>query len=106
LTSLKEGRHSRLEDNFSETISTKYRKKEKYISINQRKMRIAGATLILALLLSTTICKPLKGEENRDQEAEDDPATENFYFWVGIVFVIACFVAICTVPCCIMCCFC
>ena len=67
-------------------------------------MRITGATLILALLLSTIICKV--GGENRDQEAEDDPATENFYFWVGIVFVIACFVAICTVPCCIMCCFC
>ena len=41
-------------------------------------MRIAGA-LILALLLSTTICK---GEENRDQEAEEDPATENFYLWL------------------------
>ena len=38
-------------------------------------MKIAAA-LILALILSTTICK---GEENRDQEAEDDPATENFY---------------------------
>ena len=38
-------------------------------------MKIAAA-LILALLLSTTICK---GEENRDQEAEEDPATENFY---------------------------
>ena len=42
-------------------------------------MKIAGAVLILALLLSTTICK---GEENRDQEAEEDPATENFYLWL------------------------
>ena len=39
-------------------------------------MRIAVAALILVFLLSTTICK---GEENRDQEAEEDPATENFY---------------------------
>ena len=39
-------------------------------------MRIAEAALILVFLLSTTICK---GEENRDQEAEEDPATENFY---------------------------
>ena len=62
-------------------------------------MRIAGAALILALLLSAMICQ---GEENRDQE-KDDPATENFYFVVGIVFVIASFVAI---PCCIMRCFC
>ena len=42
-------------------------------------MRIAGAALILVFLLSTTICK---GEENRDQEAEEDPATENFYLWL------------------------
>ena len=39
-------------------------------------MRIAVAALILVFLLSTAICK---GEENRDQEAEEDPATENFY---------------------------
>ena len=38
--------------------------------------------MILALLLSTTICKPLNGEENRDQEAEEDPATENFYLFL------------------------
>ena len=63
-------------------------------------MRIVGATLILALLLSTTICK---GEENRDQEAEEDPATENSNFWVEIVVplvVIACFVAMLTICCC------
>ena len=62
-------------------------------------MRTAGATLILLLLLSTMICQ---GQENRDQESEDDPATENLYFWVGIIFVIACF----TIPCCIICCCC
>ena len=39
-------------------------------------MRIAVAALILVFLLSTAICK---GEENRDQKAEEDPATENFY---------------------------
>jgi hypothetical protein len=48
-------------------------------------MKIAKVALIL-VLLSTTICK---GEENRDQEVEEDPATENSYFWVGII-VIAC----------------
>ena len=44
-------------------------------------MRIAVAALILVFLLSTTICK---GEENRDQEAEeaDFPATKNFYLWL------------------------
>ena len=42
-------------------------------------MRIAEAALILVFLLSNTICK---GEENRDQEAEEDPATENFYLWL------------------------
>ena len=49
-------------------------------------MRTAGAALILLLLLSTMICQ---GQESRDQESEDDPATENFYFVIGIVFVIA-----------------
>ena len=46
-----------------------------------QKMRIAVAALILVFLLSTTICK---GEENRDQEAEeaDFPATKNFYLWL------------------------
>ena len=57
---------------------------------------------IVRFALVYVVCQ---GEENRDQE-KDDPATENFYFVVGIVFVIACFVAICTIPCCIMCCFC
>ena len=64
-----------------------------------QKMRIAVAALILVFLLSTTICK---GEENRDQETEDDLANENLYFWVGIIFVIACI----TIPCCIICCCC
>ena len=51
--------------------------------------------LILTLLLSTIICQG-QGEENKDQDrAEDDPATEKIYFGIGIVFVIACFVAIC-----------
>ena len=47
-----------------------------------QKMRIAVAALILVFLLSTMICK---GEENRDQEAEEaeeDPATKNFYLWL------------------------
>ena len=52
-------------------------------------MRIAEVALILVFLLSTTISK---GEENRDQEAEEDPASENFYFWTNpVVIVIACF---------------
>ena len=111
MTSIKEGRRFRLEDNFSETSTSESSKKSEVdsqveLTSTNKKMRNTGATLILALLLSTTICKPLNGEENRDQEAGDDPTTENLYFWVGIVFVIACFVAICTVPCCIMCCFC
>ena len=94
-------------------IDEHYRKKA-FQSSNKseapnQKMRIAGAALILVFLLSTTICK---GEENRDQEAEEDPATENFYLWemyynaYFLVFFIACFVVICTIPCCIMCCFC
>ena len=63
-------------------------------------MKIAKVALIL-VLLSTTICK---GEENRDQEVEEDPATENSYFWVGII-VIAWFVAIWTIKCCwVYCC--
>ena len=68
-----------------------------------RNMRTIGAALILALLLFTTICQ---GED----QAEDDPATENFYLWemyynaYFLVFFIACFVVICTIPCCIMCC--
>ena len=57
-------------------------------------MRIA--TVVLILVLFTTICN---GEENRDQEVEEDPATENSYFWVGIV-AIACFVAVLTICCC------
>ena len=65
-------------------------------------MRVAKVALIL-ILLSTTICK---GEENRDQKVEEDPATaatENSNFWVEIVVplvVIACFVAILTICCC------
>ena len=54
-------------------------------------MRTAGAALILLLLLSTMICQ---GQESRDQESEDDPATENFYFVIGIVFVIVDFFTI------------
>ena len=57
-------------------------------------MRIA--TVVLILVLFTTICN---GEENRDQKVKEDPATENSYFWVGIV-AIACFVAILTICCC------
>ena len=52
-------------------------------------MMTAEATLILLLLLSTMICQ---GEENRVQESEDDPATEKFYFVIGIVVVITCFI--------------
>ena len=64
-------------------------------------MKIAKVALIL-VLLSTTICK---GEENRDQEVEEDPATENSYFWVGIIVIackalIACYVAIVTIQYC------
>ena len=62
-------------------------------------MRIAKVALIL-ILLSTTICK---GEENRDQKVEEDPATKNSNIWVEIVVplaVIACFVAILTICCC------
>ena len=51
-------------------------------------MRTAGTALILLLLLSTMICQ---GQENRDQESEDDTATETFYFVIGIVFAIVCF---------------
>ena len=81
---------------FVETLTdSNHLTSEKYLI---QKMKIAAA-LILALLLSTTICK---GEENRDQEAEDDLANENLYFWVGIIFVIACI----TIPCCIICCCC
>ena len=49
------------------------------------------AFLILALLLSTTICQACQGQ----YRAEDDSVTEKIYFAIGIVFVIACFVAIC-----------
>ena len=52
-------------------------------------MRTAGTALILLLLLSTMICQ---GQENRDQESEDDTATETFYFVIGIVFAIICFI--------------
>ena len=48
--------------------------------------------LILAiLLLSTTICQACQGQ----YRAEDDSVTEKIYFVIGILFVIACFVAIC-----------
>ena len=47
--------------------------------------------LILAILLSTTICQACQGQ----YRAEDDSVTEKIYFAIGIVFVIACFVAIC-----------
>ena len=47
--------------------------------------------LILAILLSTTICQACQGQ----YRAEDDTVTEKIYFAIGIVFVIACFVAIC-----------
>ena len=62
-------------------------------------MRIAKVALIL-ILLSTTICK---GEENREQKVEEDPATENSNVWVEIVVplvVIAVFVAFLTICCC------
>ena len=80
------------------TSTSTFQSSNKSQAPNQ-KMRIAVAALILVFLLSTTICK---GEENRDQEAEDDLANENLYFWVGIIFVIACI----TIPCCIICCCC
>ena len=48
-------------------------------------MKTAGAALILALLLSTTICK---GEENSDQEKKDGSATANLCSVVGIFLVI------------------
>ena len=47
--------------------------------------------LILAILLSTTICQACQGQ----YRAEDDSVTEKIYFVIGIVFVIACFAAIC-----------
>ena len=47
--------------------------------------------LILAILLSTTICQACQGQ----YRAEDDSVTEKIYFVIGILFVIACFVAIC-----------
>ena len=62
-------------------------------------MRIAKVALIL-ILLSTTICK---GEENRDQKVEENPATEKSNFWVEIVVplvVIACLASILTICCC------
>ena len=46
--------------------------------------------LILALLLSTT-CQACQGQ----YRAEDDSVTEKIYFVIVIVFVTACFVAIC-----------
>ena len=55
-------------------------------------MKTATQTyLILAILLSTTICQACQGQ----YRAEDDSVTEKIYFAIGIVFVIACFVAIC-----------
>ena len=47
--------------------------------------------LILAILLSTTICQACQGQ----YRAEDDTVTEKIYFAIGIIFVIACSVAIC-----------
>ena len=60
------------------TSTSTFQSSNKSQAPNQ-KMRIAVAALILVFLLSTTICE---GKENRDQEAEEDPATENFYLWL------------------------
>ena len=46
--------------------------------------------LILAILLSTTICQACQGQ----YRAEDDTVTEKIYFAIGIILVIACSVAI------------
>ena len=49
--------------------------------------------LILAILLLTTICQACQGQ----YRAEDDSVTEKIYLAIGIVFVSACFLAMCWV---------